>query len=125
MVSQQVYSRFAAMLTANSIIIALVVVLISSEKLEIPVVVLRIFTGFGIGICIIWFIMTLIGRGIEVHYREKATEYADSNTKTVLLPIRKIGIGFYIWCYITIGIFTALYITLLVLSFFALNGSAL
>jgi len=81
---EEIYSRFNAMLTANSIIIA-AYVLIFSENNKMPDF-LRIFLPiFGIILCVIWIVYILTGIYRQRQYRSEAKriekEYFNSTFK--------------------------------------------
>jgi hypothetical protein len=110
--SQQIYSRFSAMLTANSIIIA-VIGLAIANNISIPGYLLKWFIGAGWALCVVWAFYVFQGVRVEAYYRKKAEEFEKSvipNGKQLLIKYedRKYR-GFTIASFITISVFIIIY----------------
>ncbi|MFC1870601.1 hypothetical protein ACFLYE_04980, partial [Chloroflexota bacterium] len=69
--SDQIYSRFTAMLTANSIILA-VIGLSITERIGIPSWFVWVLIGSGIALCLVWIFLMAHGVRVENYYRKKA-----------------------------------------------------
>ena len=69
--SDQIYTRFSAMLTANSIILA-VIGLSITERINIPSWFVWVLIGAGIALCLVWIYFMAQGVRVENYYRRKA-----------------------------------------------------
>lgn len=115
--SEQIYSRFGAMLTANSIIIAIAGLIVTS-KINFPKPLVLSFIGLGIFLCLLWFCFIRLGVKAENHYRNVAEKIESKcipdGYKIVIPTSDKRFRGFGSISYITIGIFVLLYICLII-----------
>ena len=114
--SDQVHSRLAAMLTANSIIIA-VSGLAIANKTQIPSTLIIALIGGGLLLCLVWGFFVFHGIRVENYYRRKTLEF-----EVLVLPRgTNLAIrtgnwkfwGYGIGTYFTIGVFMAIYAVLL------------
>lgn len=71
LVSQELYSRFSAMLTANSIMIAAIGIILSS-CIKQRYVLISVFSIVGIILCVLWLFFNLHGTYWQNRYRESA-----------------------------------------------------
>ena len=69
-VSQEIYSRFNSMLTANSIIIAIIGLAITTNKL--PPTLVIILPSAGLVFCILWFLLIRHGYYYQRSFRNEA-----------------------------------------------------
>ena len=111
--SQQIYSRFSAMLTAHSIIIA-VIGLAITNSIVIPEYLSKWLIGVGWGLCGVWAFFIVQGIRVEQHYRKKAESYEIEvipEGKEVLIRYKNYCYrGFSLVTYFTIALFLAIYI---------------
>jgi len=70
--SNQIYSRFSSMLTANSIIIAIIGIFLIKLNVTIPIYLVICFIIGGIIICAAWSVYLLRGLKVENHFRSIA-----------------------------------------------------
>jgi hypothetical protein len=95
-----VWSRFSVFLVANSIIMAALVLLLDQngtlEKLQ------PFFTGAGLGLCVLWLILTAHGFFRCRDYREKAKRCS-------ALPPQGKGMLPPVVAFLTIGLFLLIY----------------
>lgn len=118
LVSQEIYSRFNAMLMANSIIIAIIGVSFISEH---PFPLIKILSLMGLVLCVLWILFVNHGFHYQKLYREKAKELENkyfTNTFKLFtsdiptsawikwLPARRVS-------YIVILVFVVIYIIML------------
>jgi len=73
LVSQEIYSRFNAMLTANSIIIAIIGWTLTSER-SLPPILAIFLPIVGLSLCFLWFLFTNHGVYWQNVFRKKAIE---------------------------------------------------
>lgn len=114
--SEQVHSRLSAMLTANSIIIA-VSGLAIANKTQIPAELIVALIGGGFLLCLVWGFFVFHGIRVESHYRRKTVEFeAMVIPRGTTLSIRTNNWKFWgygIGTYFTIAVFIAIYSALL------------
>ena len=114
--SEQIYSRFGAMLIGNSIIVAILGGLVFKSELEIPQLSL-VLPFLGIGLCILWFLFIWRGLQVEDRYRkiaETLESRAIPDDVKVAFPTGTRA-GFDCFSYVTIAIFVFLYIIIFLL----------
>ena len=116
--SEQIYSRFAAMLTANSIILA-IIGLVVSDNINVPSWFVWVLLSAGIVLCLVWIYFMVHGVRVENHYRKKA----ESLEKKVM-PKRSIVLisvtnpnytGFLSAVTIVVYVFIAVYLAVMIL----------
>ena len=95
---QEIYSRFNAMLTANSIIIA-AYVLIFSENNNMPDFLKIFLPIFGIVLCFLWFVFIHHGIFRQRQYRNEAERLEEVYFKISLT----IFLFYAIFCYCPMG----------------------
>jgi hypothetical protein len=114
--SDQVHSRLNAMLTANTIILAVCGLAISNQG-KIPSNLISALIGGGLMLCIVWGYFVFHGLQVENHYRRKIEEFEPMAVpKGKSLAIRTSNWkswGYGIATYFTIVVFIAIYATLL------------
>jgi len=112
--SQQIYSRFAAMLTGNSIIIAIIGLAIT-DKVDIPYYLVKWLTVSGFILCVVWLFFMIAGWHVESHYREKAIQFEkDATGKEIAFPTKGVASwSFMALTVITIIVFMVIYGVLL------------
>jgi hypothetical protein len=114
--SDQVHSRLSAMLTANSIIIA-VSGLAIANKAQIPSELIIALIGGGLLLCLVWGFFVFHGIRVENYYRLKTLEFEEMVIpKGTHLAIRTGNWKFWgygIGTYFTIAVFLAIYSALL------------
>ena len=76
LVSQEIYSRFNAMLTANSIIIAIIGWALTSQR-TLPPFLTILLPIMGLILCFLWFLFVNHGVYWQNLFREKARELED------------------------------------------------
>jgi len=118
LVSQEIYSRFNAILVANSIIIAIIGFSFTSEH---PFLLIKFLPFMGLSLCVLWFLFVKHGFHYQKFYREKAKELekqyfadtfklftSDIPTSALIkwLPARRVS-------YIVIMVFAVIYIIML------------
>jgi hypothetical protein len=114
--SDQVHSRLAAMLTANSIIIAVSGLAIANQA-KIPNELIIALIGGGLLLCVVWGFFVFHGIRVENYYRLKTLEFESK----VLPDKAQLAIrtgnwkfwGYGIGTYFTILVFVAIYSALL------------
>jgi len=84
---QEIYSRFNAMLTANSIIIA-AYVLIFSENNNMPDFLKIFLPIFGIVLCFLWFVFIHHGIFRQRQYRNEAERLEEVYFKSSFILLR-------------------------------------
>jgi len=109
--SQQLYSRFSAMLVANSILLTIIGLSFTDTfTLDANIRIWIIWAG--IVVCIAWIIFMVAGWKVESHYRKEFEN--DEGVKELTI---KIGdwrsISFLIGIGITISVFLTMYFFLL------------
>ncbi len=116
--SDQVHSRLAAMLTSNTIIVAVSGLTITSQ-VKIPPQLIAALIGGGLILCLVWGFFVFHGLRIENYYRIKIEEF-----EPMAIPKgTNLSIGTHNWkawgygiaTYFTIAVFIAIYSTLLVI----------
>jgi hypothetical protein len=114
--SEQVHSRLSAMLTANSIIIA-VSGLAIANKTQIPTELIVALIAGGLLLCLVWGFFVFHGIRVENYYRGKTLEFEKMVLpKDTFLAIRTNNWKFWgygIGTYATITVFVAIYSALL------------
>lgn len=116
--SDQVHSRLTAMLTSNTIIVAVSGLAITSQA-KIPSHLIAALIGGGLMLCVVWGFFVFHGLQVENYYRLKTEEFEPmAIPRGTQLSIRtrnwkawSYGIG----TYFTIAVFVAIYSTLLVI----------
>jgi len=116
--SDQVHSRLNAMLTANSIIIAVSGLAIASQA-KIPSTLIIVLIAGGLTLCIVWGFFVFHGVRVENYYRKKTEEFEKmAIPKGTQLLIRTSAWNFWgygIATYFTISVFVGVYTALLVI----------
>jgi hypothetical protein len=116
--SDQVHSRLNAMLTANTIILAVCGLAISNQTL-IPTNLIAALIGGGLMLCLVWGFFVFHGLKVENHYRQKIEEFEPLVIpKGAQLAIRTSNWkswGYGIATYFTITVFVAIYATVLII----------
>jgi hypothetical protein len=116
--SDQVHSRLTAMLTSNTIIIAVSGLAITNQT-KIPSNLIVALISGGLLLCLVWGFFVFHGLQVENYYRMKTEEF-----EPLAIPEgRQLAIrttnwkawGYGIATYFTIGVFIAIYATLLVI----------
>lgn len=114
--SDQVHSRLSAMLTANSIIIA-VSGLAIANKTQIPSELIIALIGGGLMLCLVWGFFVFHGIRLENYYRQKTLEFEllvlPKGTSLAVRTGNWKFWGFGIGTYFTIAVFVAIYSALL------------
>jgi hypothetical protein len=114
--SEQVHSRLSAMLTANTIIVAVSGLAITSQT-TIPSNLITALIGGGLILCLVWGFFVFHGLQVENYYRKKTEEFEPlAIPEGKLLSIRTSNWkswGYGIGAYFTIAVFVAIYATLL------------
>jgi len=114
--SDQVHSRLSAMLTANTIIIAVSGLAITSQT-TIPPNLIGALIGGGLILCLVWGFFVYHGLQVENYYRKKTEEFEPGAIpEGKLLAIQTSNWkswGYGIATYFTIAVFVAIYATLL------------
>jgi hypothetical protein len=114
--SDQVHSRLSAMLTANSIIIAVSGLAIANKTQIPPELIVALIAG-GLLLCLVWGFFVFHGIRVENYYRRKTMEFEPMVIpKGTTLAIRTGNWkfwGFGIGTYFTILVFIAIYSALL------------
>jgi len=114
--SEQVHSRLSAMLTANTIIIAVSGLAITSQT-TIPPNLIGALIGGGLILCLVWGFFVYHGLQVENYYRKKTEEFEPGAIpEGKLLAIQTSNWkswGYGIATYFTIAVFVAIYATLL------------
>jgi hypothetical protein len=116
--SDQVHSRLTAMLTANTIIIAVSGLAITNQD-KIPSELVAALIGGGLLLCLVWGFFVYHGLQVENFYRLKIEEFEPmAIPKGRQLSIRTTNWkawGYGIASYFTIAVFVTIYLTLLVI----------
>lgn len=116
--SDQVHSRLTAMLTSNTIIIAVSGLAITNQT-KIPANLIVALISGGLLLCLVWGFFVFHGLQVENYYRLKTEEFEVlAIPKGKQLAIRTTNWkawGYGIATYFTIGVFMAIYATLLVI----------
>jgi hypothetical protein len=116
--SDQVHSRLTAMLTANTIIIAVTGLSITYQE-KIPTYLIVALIGGGLMLCLVWGFFVFHGLQVENYYRQKTEEFevmAVPQGKQVTIRTGNWkSWGYGIATYFTIVVFVAIYSTLLVI----------
>jgi hypothetical protein len=114
--SDQVHSRLSAMLTSNTIIIAVSGLAITNQT-KIPTELIIALIGGGLMLCLVWGFFVFHGLQVENYYRIKTEEFEPLAIPTgKQLSIRTTNWkawGYGIATYFTIAVFMAIYATLL------------
>jgi hypothetical protein len=116
--SDQVHSRLTAMLTANTIIIAVSGLTITNQT-RIPTPLIVALISGGLLLCLVWGFFVFHGLQVENYYRLKIEEFevmAIPQSKQLAIRTRNWKFqGYGIATYFTIGVFIAIYSTLMVI----------
>ena len=116
--SDQVHSRLSAMLTVNSIIIAVSGLAIANQIKIASNLIISLIVG-GLMLCAVWGFFVFHGLQIENYYRKKTEEFEElSIPNGTQLAIRTSNWKFWgygIATYFTVGVFVAIYTSLLVI----------
>ena len=113
--SEQIYSRFSAMLTSSTIMVPATILTISYHLKIIPF----IFILAGILICILWVFFNMYGIATEKRYIKKANDLEEKilnkvDDKQYRIILSGYG-GFEIISYLTIIVFLIIYVFILCL----------
>ncbi len=110
--SEQIYSRFTAMLTGNSIIIAATVLVFINKQVSNQGCFIKALTISGLILCVAWLIFMICGYRTETRYREKAHELQEVFTGgSVIEPVKKVLQSDFLWLtIITVVVFISIYI---------------
>jgi hypothetical protein len=116
--SEQVHSRLTAMLTSNTIIIAVSGLAITNQE-KIPTNLNVALIGGGLMLCLVWGFFVFHGLQVENYYRLKSEEFEplaipDGKQLSIRTTNWKAW-GYGIATYFTIIVFIAIYSTLLVI----------
>jgi len=114
--SDQVHSRLTAMLTSNTIIIAVSGLAIANQD-KIPAQLIAALIGGGLVLCIVWGFFVFSGLQIENYYRLKIEEFEplaipDGQQLSIRTKNWKAW-GYGIATYFTVAVFIAIYGVLL------------
>ena len=116
--SDQVHSRLSAMLTGNSIIIAVSGLAIASQTKIPSNLIVALIVG-GLLLCVVWGFFVFHGVQVENYYRKKTEEFEKMSIPAgTQLAIRTSNWRFWgygIATYFTIAVFVAIYTALLVI----------
>jgi hypothetical protein len=116
--SEQVHSRLTAMLTANTIIIAVSGLAITNQT-KIPVYLIIALIGGGLFLCLVWGFFVFHGLQVENYYRLKTEEFeplAIPHGKQLAIRTKNWKAwGYGIATYFTIAVFISIYATLLII----------
>ena len=116
--SDQVHSRLTAMLTSNTIIIAVSGLAITNQTIIPTELIVALISG-GLLLCLVWGYFVFHGLQVENYYRLKTEEFESmAIPEGKLLSIRTRNWkawGYGIASYFTIGVFISIYATLLVI----------
>ena len=114
--SDQVHSRLSAMLTANTIIVAVTGLALTSQTKISPNLIAALIGG-GLILCLVWGFEVFHGLQVENYYRKKIEEFEPmAIPKGKVLAIRTSdwkAWGYGIAAYFTIAVFMSIYATLL------------
>lgn len=115
--SEQIYSRFSAILTANSIIVVINGWLITQQINPLYKLFYFAFPSAGIVLCIFGFLFIHHGYSVEYDYRKKAYELENCcTTKHIAIHPDK-GKSFKWISFAVFGLFCCLYIIIIYLVF--------
>jgi hypothetical protein len=116
--SDQVHSRLSAMLTANTIIVAVSGLAITSQSL-IPKNLIAALIGGGLILCLVWGFFVYHGLKVENHYRDKIEEFEPSaipaGKEVAIRTSNWKSWGYGIATYFTAAVFVSIYGTLLII----------
>jgi hypothetical protein len=116
--SDQVHSRLTAMLTSNTIIIAVSGLAITNQEKISANLIVALISG-GLLLCLVWGFFVFHGLQVENYYRRKTEEFevgAIPQGKQLAIRTKNWKAwGYGIATYFTIGVFMAIYATLLVI----------
>jgi hypothetical protein len=116
--SDQVHSRLTAMLTSNTIIIAVSGLAITSQVKIPPPLIVALISG-GLLLCVVWGFFVFHGLQVENYYRLKTEEFepgAIPQGKELAIRTKNWkSWGYGIATYFTIAVFMAIYTTLIVI----------
>ena len=116
--SDQVHSRLTAMLTSNTIIIAVSGLAITSQNKIPPSLIVALISG-GLLLCFVWGFFVFHGLQVENHYRVKTEEFEPlaipQGKKLAIRTTSWRAWGYGIATYFTIAVFMAIYSALLVI----------
>ena len=114
--SDQVHSRLTAMLTSNTIIIAVSGLAITSQT-KIPADLIVALISGGLMLCLVWGFFVFHGLQVENYYRIKTEEFEPmaipSGKQLAIRTKNWKAWGYGIATYFTIAVFMAIYSTLL------------
>ncbi len=116
--SDQVHSRLTAMLTSNTIIVAVSGLAVTSQT-KIPTELIVALISGGLLLCIVWGFFVFHGLQVENYYRMKTEEFepmAIPEGKSLAVRTRNWQAwGYGIATYFTIAVFAAIYAALLII----------
>jgi hypothetical protein len=114
--SDQVHSRLTAMLTSNTIIIAVSGLAISNQSIVPTNLSVALISG-GLMLCLVWGFFVFHGLQVENYYRLKTEEFEPlaipSGKQLAIRTTNWKAWGYGIATYFTIAVFIAIYATLL------------
>ena len=114
--SEQIYSRFSAMLIGNSIIIAITGLAIT-DRVGIPFCLLKWLVAGGWLLCTIWAFFVYQGVRVENHYRERTEHFEKmaipNGEKVAISRSDKTFRGFRLATFFTIAVFVIIYAVLM------------
>ncbi len=114
--SDQVHSRLTAMLTVNTIILAVSGLAIANQT-KIPVYLIAALIGGGLMLCLVWGFFVFHGLQVENYYRQKTEEFEPlvipSGKQVAIRTSNWKAWGYGIATYFTIVVFIAIYTVVL------------
>ena len=114
--SDQVHSRLSAMLTANTIIIAVSGLAITSQTKISPNLIVALIGG-GLLLCLVWGFFVFHGLQVEEYYRKKVEEFEQmaipAGKQLAIRTSNWKARGYGIATYFTVAVFMAIYATLI------------
>lgn len=116
--SDQVHSRLTAMLTSNTIIIAVSGLAVTNQDKISSNLIVALISG-GLLLCLVWGFFVFHGLQVENYYRQKTEEFEagaiPEGKQLAILTKNWKAWGYGIATYFTIAVFMAIYATLLVI----------
>ena len=116
--SDQVHSRLNAMLTSNTIIIAVCGLAITNQT-KIPTQLIDALIWGGLVLCLVWGFFVYHGLQVENYYRMKTEEFEPlaipKGTQLAIKTTNWKAWGYGIATYFTIGVFVSIYAALFII----------